>query len=42
MKQDQMGKANSLKSRVPFLDHKFVEFAWSIPDSLSRNSRPSY
>ena len=34
MKQDQMSMANSLESRVPFLDHKFVEFAWSVPDSL--------
>ena len=27
MKQDQMSMACSIESRVPFLDHKFVEFA---------------
>src|ERR1700691_676033 len=34
MKQDQMSMACSIESRVPFLDHQFVEFAMSIPDSL--------
>ncbi len=34
MKQDQMSMACSLESRVPFLDHTFVEFAMSIPDRL--------
>jgi asparagine synthase (glutamine-hydrolysing) len=34
MKQDQMSMACSIESRVPFLDHHFVEFAMSIPDSL--------
>jgi len=34
MKQDQMSMSHSLESRVPFLDHEFVEFAASIPDSL--------
>jgi asparagine synthase (glutamine-hydrolysing) len=32
MKQDQMSMAASLESRVPFLDHKLVEFAVSLPD----------
>ena len=27
MKQDQMSMAASIESRVPFLDHKLVEFA---------------
>jgi asparagine synthase (glutamine-hydrolysing) len=34
MKQDQMSMANSIESRVPFLDHTFVEFAASVPDRL--------
>jgi asparagine synthase (glutamine-hydrolysing) len=34
MKQDQMSMAASIESRVPFLDHHFVEFAMSIPDNL--------
>jgi len=34
MKQDQMSMATSIESRVPFLDHKLVEFAASIPSSL--------
>jgi asparagine synthase (glutamine-hydrolysing) len=32
MKQDQMSMATSIESRVPFLDHKLVEFAASLPD----------
>jgi asparagine synthase (glutamine-hydrolysing) len=31
MKQDQMSMAASLESRVPFLDHEFVEYAAAIP-----------
>lgn len=31
MKQDQMSMATSLESRVPFLDHKMVEFAARVP-----------
>src|SRR5581483_11374151 len=34
MKQDQMSMACSIESRVPFLDHPFVEFAVSVPDHL--------
>ena len=34
MKQDQMSMATSIESRVPFLDHTFVEFAASVPDHL--------
>jgi asparagine synthase (glutamine-hydrolysing) len=33
MKQDQMSMATSIESRVPFLDHKLVEFAATLPDS---------
>src|SRR5215469_5829646 len=31
MKQDQMSMAASIESRVPFLDHKLVEFTASVP-----------
>jgi asparagine synthase (glutamine-hydrolysing) len=34
MRQDQMSMAASIESRVPFLDHPFVQFAMSVPDSL--------
>ncbi len=34
MKQDQMSMAASIESRVPFLDHQFVEFAARVPDRL--------
>ncbi len=34
MKQDQMSMAASIESRVPFLDHPFVEFASQIPSRL--------
>jgi asparagine synthase (glutamine-hydrolysing) len=35
MKQDQMSMAASLESRVPFLDHKLVEFTATIPAKYS-------
>ena len=34
MKQDQMSMSASIESRVPFLDHAFVEFAATIPPAL--------
>ncbi len=34
MKQDQMSMAASIESRVPFLDHKLVEFAAALPERL--------
>jgi asparagine synthase (glutamine-hydrolysing) len=34
MKQDNMSMASSIESRVPFLDHKLVEFASQVPVSL--------
>lgn len=34
MKQDQMSMACSIESRVPFLDHRLVEFAARVPDRL--------
>jgi asparagine synthase (glutamine-hydrolysing) len=39
MKQDQMSMAASIESRVPFLDHTFVEFAAQIPDRLKVRGR---
>ncbi|HXF38393.1 MAG TPA: asparagine synthase (glutamine-hydrolyzing) [Blastocatellia bacterium] len=34
MKQDQMSMAASIESRVPFLDHKLVEFAAALPEKM--------
>jgi asparagine synthase (glutamine-hydrolysing) len=34
MKQDQMSMAASVESRVPFLDHKFVEYVVSLPAEM--------
>jgi asparagine synthase (glutamine-hydrolysing) len=34
MKQDQMSMAASIESRVPFLDHEFVEYVTTIPSRL--------
>ncbi len=43
MKQDQMSMACSIESRVPFLDHPFVEFAARVPDNLKiRNGQGKY
>jgi asparagine synthase (glutamine-hydrolysing) len=43
MKQDQMSMASSIESRVPFLDHPFVEFAARVPDGLKiRNGSGKY
>ncbi len=38
MKQDQMSMSTSIESRVPFLDHAFVEFAMRVPDHLKIRS----
>ena len=36
MKQDQMSMANSIESRVPFLDHTFVEFSTRVPAHMKQ------
>jgi len=39
VKVDRMSMANSLEARVPFLDHRFVEFAGTIPSQLRFDGR---
>ncbi len=34
VKIDRAAMASSLETRVPFLDHKLIEFAWKIPQYL--------
>jgi asparagine synthase (glutamine-hydrolysing) len=34
MRLDKMGMGASLETRVPFLDHKFVELAMSVPEQV--------
>lgn len=43
MKQDQMSMATSVESRVPFLDHKLVEFTAKMADRMKlRGSTTKY
>src|SRR5262249_305512 len=43
MKQDQMSMGASIESRVPFLDHKLVEFAAAMPVRMKlRGVRTKY
>ncbi len=39
MKQDQMSMAASIESRVPFLDHKLVEFTARLPQKMKIRGR---
>ncbi len=39
MKQDQMSMAASIESRVPFLDHKLVEFTAKLPIKMKLRGR---
>jgi asparagine synthase (glutamine-hydrolysing) len=38
MRIDKMSMGVSLEGRVPFLDHKFVELAMSIPEQVKTNN----
>jgi asparagine synthase (glutamine-hydrolysing) len=42
MKQDQMSMACSIESRVPLLDHTFVEFASRVPNHLKIQGKGKY
>lgn len=43
LKADKMTMANSIELRVPFLDHKFLEFAASLPENFKvRNLTTKY
>ena len=34
VKVDRASMASSLETRIPFLNHKLIEYAWKIPNSL--------
>ena len=34
VKIDRAAMASSLETRIPFLDHKLIEYVWKIPHSL--------
>lgn len=43
MKQDKMSMAAAIETRVPFLDHELVEFAFSLPETMKlRGQRGKY
>ena len=40
---DRQEMANAIEGRLPFLDHKLVEFAWRLPDHLKlRDNQEKY
>ena len=39
MRADKMSMATSIEARVPFLDHKLVEFALQIPDNIKYKNK---
>jgi asparagine synthase (glutamine-hydrolysing) len=43
MRVDKIGMSESLEARVPFLDHKLVEFSMDIPEQWkTRGGEPKY
>ncbi len=43
MRVDKMSMATSVESRVPFLDHRLVEYSMTIPEGFKiRNGEPKY
>jgi asparagine synthase (glutamine-hydrolysing) len=43
VKVDRAAMFNSLETRVPFLDHRVINFAWSLPLSMKlRNGRSKW
>ncbi len=39
VKLDRAAMSSSLETRVPFLDHKLIEYSWQIPHSLKFRNR---
>ena len=43
VKMDRAAMGVSLETRIPFLDHRIVEFAWTLPQSIKlRNGQPKW